>query len=257
MTRRRSSTRESGGGRVVVLIVLWSWRCCSAAAYAAAYAVAGDKVPRGTTVAGVDDRRSHAGRRRGRALRAGGSPTRVDEPITVPSSGRTLTVDPAEAGLGGRLRGLGRRGRRRPQLGARRWLWDYYTGGDDARPRRDVDETAMDAALDALAESVGTPPATARSRSRGDRIVRVDRARPAGRSTRDADPRGAHGGVPRRRRRPPSSRWSPAEPDIDARRRRRRGRRVREPGRVRPGHAGLRHEPGPAPARATSPPRWR
>jgi hypothetical protein len=120
-------------------------------AYGAAYLSAGGKVPRGTTVAGVEiGGRTPAAAER--ALRAGLA-ARASAPIRVRLDGRTAWVRPpmsvdyaasvAEAG-GGRSWRPGR-------------LWDYYTGGDDLDPVVEVHQLALDRALDRLADRVGTP----------------------------------------------------------------------------------------------------
>ena len=51
--RPDEAERESAGGRVVVVLVL-GLALLAGAGYAAAYAGAGDNVPRNTTVAGID-----------------------------------------------------------------------------------------------------------------------------------------------------------------------------------------------------------
>lgn len=142
--------RDPAGGKVV-LLMLAGLALLAAAAYTAAYYAAGDKVPRGTTVAGVEI----GGRTPAEAesaLRAGLA-DRADAPMRVSVDGRAVTVDPglsvdyaasvAEAG-GGRSWAPGR-------------LWDYYTGGDDLDPVVETDRAALDAALDDLADQVGTP----------------------------------------------------------------------------------------------------
>ena len=109
--------------------------------YAAAYVVAGDKVPRGTTIAGVDvggrtQAEAVAGAR-GRACPSG-RPRRSRSPSTA----TTEEVDPEQAGLAvdyaASVEAAG---------GEESWepgrLWDYYTGGDDLDAVVTVDETAM------------------------------------------------------------------------------------------------------------------
>lgn len=150
----KADKSERAGGRAVVLVVL-GLALLVAGGWAAAYAVAGDKVPRGTTVAGVDI----GGRAEADASRAltAGLADRVDEPIEVTVDGETQQIDPAAAGLSvdvpASVEAAG---------GGRSWkparLWDYFTGGEDLDPVVTVDDDAMDAALDELTATVGTEP---------------------------------------------------------------------------------------------------
>ena len=86
--KRPSDDRESSGAKAVVL-VLGVLVLLAAGGYAVAGAVAGDKVPRGTTIAGVDI----GGRSPARAERtlAAGLDERLAEPLslTVPGAGTT------------------------------------------------------------------------------------------------------------------------------------------------------------------------
>lgn len=164
--------REKEGGKVVLLVVA-GLVLLFAGAYAALYLAAGDKVPRGTTVAGVDvGGRSPAAAEK--ALRAGLA-GRVDRPIAVTVEGEQSTVDPGEAGLSvdyaASVADAG---------GEQSWspgrLWDYWTGGDDLDAVVDVDDAAFAAALDALSEDVGTPPVDGDVRFRDGQIVTTDPA---------------------------------------------------------------------------------
>ncbi|MDQ4051504.1 MAG: VanW family protein [Actinomycetota bacterium] len=144
---------ERAGGRLVIVVVL-GLVILLGAAWTAAYLGAGDKVPRGTTIAGVDvgglEQQSAADE-----LEAGLA-DRVDEPITVTVGDREETVLPSEAGIGvdyaASVAAAG---------GEESWspsrLWDYYTGGDDLEPVVTVDDAAMQATIDRLTRSVGTP----------------------------------------------------------------------------------------------------
>lgn len=165
--------RPDRKGGLVVVLTLVGLAVIFGGAYAAAYAVAGDKVPRGTTVAGVaigglsqDEAVS--------ALREGLAPAE-ERPIAARVGGRDATVDPGAAGLsvdyaasvadagGGRSWSPGR-------------LWTYFTGGEDLDAVVEVDETAMTAALDDLTESYGTPPRDAGVRFKGTKIRTTDAA---------------------------------------------------------------------------------
>jgi vancomycin resistance protein YoaR len=147
-----SSDREPAGGKVVVLL-LGALLLLAGGAYAAAYLAAGDKVPRGTTVAGVDIG-GRTPEQAEEALRAGLA-DQVDRPIPASVDGRTVSVAPSDAGLAVDVEAtVAEAG------GARSWsparLWDYWTGGDEQDPVVTVDEPTFDAALDGLADRAGT-----------------------------------------------------------------------------------------------------
>ena len=93
----RDYRRERAGGRLVVVVVV-VLALLLGGAYAAAYAMAGDKVPRGTTIAGVEvgGRTPDAAVR---ALRLGLAEQR-SRAITVTVDGRSQSIAPREAGLG-------------------------------------------------------------------------------------------------------------------------------------------------------------
>ncbi len=144
--------RETLGGRVVLLTVL-ALALIFGGLYTAAYAFAGEKVPEGVTVAGIeigglthDD--AVAKLEAGFAERARLEANVDGEPVTLNAAGIGLSVDYEatvdEAG-GGRSWSPGR-------------LWDYYTGGDDLEPVLIVDETRFEAALSGLDRSFGNPP---------------------------------------------------------------------------------------------------
>ena len=157
------TAREGAGGRIVVgLVVLLA--LLVAGGYAAAYAVAGENVPRGTAVAGVDI----GGRSSEDAvatLLAELGP-RAEAPVDVSVDGDVVSLDPAEVGLGIDYQATVR------QAGAgRSWdpsrLWDYFTGGDDLEPVLQVDDAALDAAILDLQDQVGQQP-------RDGRVLFVD-----------------------------------------------------------------------------------
>ncbi|QZY28479.1 VanW family protein [Nocardioides coralli] len=162
--------RETAGGRVVLLLLL-GLVVLLAGGYGAAYAAAGDKVPRGTTVAGVDI----GGQTPGQAevTLEEGLADRVDAQQQASVAGDEVTFTPEEAGLevdyAGSVAAAG---------GGRSWdparLWDYYTDGDEMDAVLDVDETRMDALLDRLEEELGTPPRDGAVKIRGTRIAVTD-----------------------------------------------------------------------------------
>ncbi|MBM7507292.1 vancomycin resistance protein YoaR [Nocardioides salarius] len=152
--KRPSDDRESSGAKAVVL-VLGVLVTLAAGGYAVAGAVAGDKVPRGTTIAGVDV----GGRSPARAERTlvAGLDERLGEPLSikVPGAG-TREIDPAEAGLSvDTAASVAEAGGRRSWAPDR--LWDFFTGGQDLDPVVDVDEAALDDALAGLADDVAEP----------------------------------------------------------------------------------------------------
>jgi len=122
--------------------------------WVAAYAGADGKVPRGTTVAGVDI----GGRDRVAAARAlaHGFRLRGQQPITVTVGTVTTQVAPADAGLSVDYAATVAKA-----LGPRSWdperLWRYYTGGDELTPVVDVDRDRLEALLNVLDEKAGQP----------------------------------------------------------------------------------------------------
>nr|WP_253945133.1 VanW family protein [Nocardioides sp. zg-DK7169] len=146
--------REKAGGRVVLLVVL-GLVLLAALAYGALYVLAGDKVPRGTTVAGVDI----GGRTQVEAERVLDDELadRVQGAVSVKVGNRVEKITAADAGLSVDVEGsVAAAG------GGRSWdparLWDYFVGGKDLDAVVEVDDARMDALLTELAEKVGTPP---------------------------------------------------------------------------------------------------
>jgi vancomycin resistance protein YoaR len=143
--------RENQGGRVVVLTIL-GLAILVGGAYVAAYAFAGDKLPRGAEVAGIDI----GGRERDDAIAlleeafAGRDAVSVaveGEPTKIQAETLGLSVDYAasvEAAGGGRSWEPSR-------------LWDYYTGGDHLDPVIIRDDAVMEEALERLDAAFGKP----------------------------------------------------------------------------------------------------
>lgn len=136
--------------------------------WVAAYAGADGRVPRGTTVAGVDI----GGRDRSTAAVALAHGLRIhgQDPITVSVGTVTTQVAPEDAGLSvDYVATVGK------ALGPRSWdprqLWRYYTGGDEVTPVVHVDYRRMDALLDLLDEKAGQPARDAGISLRGGEIA--------------------------------------------------------------------------------------
>jgi vancomycin resistance protein YoaR len=156
--------REKAGAKVVLWLLL-ALGVLFGGLYVAAHYVAGDKVPRNTTVSGV----RIGGHPQGEAaerLRAGLA-DRVARDIPTTVDGQQVAVHPARAGLAVDYdASVAEAG------GKRSWdpvrLWNYFTGGDTFEAEVEVDETAYNAFLAGLDEQYG---ATAR-----DGAIRFDGA---------------------------------------------------------------------------------
>ncbi len=162
----KDSGREGLGGRAVVVAVALV-ALLLGGGYAAAGALASERVPRGTTVAGV----KVGGKTPAQARRAleKGLADRVDAPIEVVVEGRSVEVDPAEAGLSHDLDASVE-----AAGGGSSWapdrLWDYWTGGDEVDPVVTVDDERMEATLQRLDGELGTPPVDGTVTFRGSRV---------------------------------------------------------------------------------------
>ena len=146
-----SQKREREGGRIVIVVLL-SLGLLLGGGYVAAYAVAGDKVPRGTTVAGVPI----GGRTPADAAAAleSGLAERVGDALLVAVNGDSREIPAAELGLSvDYAASVAEAG------GGRSWdpqrLWDYYTGGADLDPVVSIDEAKLGVVLDQLDEEFG------------------------------------------------------------------------------------------------------
>ncbi|TYL51499.1 hypothetical protein FXB39_09785 [Nocardioides sp. BGMRC 2183] len=155
------SERERPGGRlVVVLVVLLA--LLLGGAYVGAYALAGDKVPRGTTVSGVEI----GGMSRDEAtdaLREEFEP-RTEESIEVSvgraegdPDDRTVTVQPADLGLVVDYEAtVDAAGAEQSWAPSRQW--EYFTGGGEVDAVVEHDEAALEETLTELSDGLGTPP---------------------------------------------------------------------------------------------------
>ncbi len=152
--RPDGQSRDKAGASVVVwlllgLVVLFG------GLYVAAHYVAGDKVPRNTTVSGV----RIGGHPQGEAAQRlqAGLADLVNRPIATTIDGQQVAVDPARAGLSVDYdASVAEAG------GERSWdpvrLWNYFTGGDDFEAEVEVDETAYAAQLAELDQQHGAAP---------------------------------------------------------------------------------------------------
>ena len=152
-TRRRGVGHEGEGGQAVVLILLVVL-VMAVGGWVAAYAGANGKVPRGTTVAGIEiggrDRTAAA------AALSHGLHRQGQDPITVAVGTVTTQVVPEEAGLS-----IDDVATVAKALGPRSWdpreLWRYYGGGAEIDPVVHVDYRKLDGLLDALDQLAGQP----------------------------------------------------------------------------------------------------
>ena len=153
----KDSGRETMGGKAV-LVALATVLLLAGGLYAAAGAFASDRVPRGTTVAGVAvGAQSPAEARRTLERELA---DRVDAPITVTVEGESVEVSPQEAGLALDLDGTVEAAGAGDSWAPDR-LWDYWTGGDEVDPVLDVDESALEATIERLDSELGTEPVDA------------------------------------------------------------------------------------------------
>jgi VanW like protein len=154
-TRRDDeAVRESEGGRVVLLLIL-GLVMFAGCLYVVAYLGAGDKLPVGTRIGGVDV----GGRSPGGAvdvLRTG-LHDRVRTPFTVTVEGTTQQVRPRKAGLS-----VDYVASVRQAAAGRGWspsrLWAYYTGGDEFDPVINLDRLTLASFLKRLDASAGRTP---------------------------------------------------------------------------------------------------
>ncbi|MFB9313254.1 VanW family protein [Nocardioides plantarum] len=172
--KNRDERHERAGGRTVLVVVL-VLALLAGGGYAAAYGLAGDKLPRGASVAGVD--LGGLTQAEAEATLRSDLPAALSSPIRVTvdgsSDGRSVEVDPAEAGLEidypASVAAAGEQRSWSP--GA---LWEHYTGGDDVDPVVTVDDAALEAALADLGDGLGTEPVDGRVRFSAGRVAVTD-----------------------------------------------------------------------------------
>jgi vancomycin resistance protein YoaR len=144
--------KEREGGRLVLFVVVLL-ALLLAGGYVAAYAVASDKVPRGTSVAGI----AIGGKTPAAAAEAleAGLADRVSEPVLVAVGSESRELAPGELGLTvDYVASVSEAG------GERTWdpqrLWDYFTGGEDLDPVIQLDEGKLGRVLDDLEAAYGS-----------------------------------------------------------------------------------------------------
>jgi vancomycin resistance protein YoaR len=164
--------RDRLGATVVVLVIVLLV-VLVAGGYAAAHQVAGDKVPLGTTVSGVDiggKSRADAIAELEEAFAARGA-----EPIRVEvEGGRSDDVRPDEVGLAIDYAATVDAAGAGDSWSLER-QWEYFTGGDDDLVAIvDVDETLLSDRLAELSEGLGVPPRNGRIVFKDGRVSVVD-----------------------------------------------------------------------------------
>ena len=150
---RPDQPRDKAGAKVVFWLLL-GLVVIFGGLYVAAHYVAGDKVPRNTTVSGV----RIGGHPQGEAAQRlqAGLAERVQRDIAATIEGQPVVLDPARLGLSVDYdASVAEAG------GARSWdpvrLWNYFTGGDDFEAEVVVDDAAFNAYLAELDGQYGTP----------------------------------------------------------------------------------------------------
>jgi vancomycin resistance protein YoaR len=136
--------------------------------YVVGYVLAGDRVPRGATVAGVSIGGMQPGAARAELADA------IDEqrraPVRVKALGERGRIDPGRAGLDVDVEAsVAQAG------GGRSWnparIWDSLTGGDDYDVVATVEESALADAIDAFGKRADRPARDGGVRFRGDEAV--------------------------------------------------------------------------------------
>jgi vancomycin resistance protein YoaR len=152
---------ERPGGRVVVAVVVLLL-LLAGGGYAAAYGVAGDKAPLGTTISGVDVGGLSRSAAIAKLQRTFGP--RADEPIEVTVEHQLAGAETAEASVRPGDLGLGiDYDATLDEAGARSsWgpgrQWDYFTGGTHHEAVVHIDEALLGQRLDELSKGLGKAP---------------------------------------------------------------------------------------------------
>ncbi|MDO7868920.1 VanW family protein [Nocardioides jiangxiensis] len=158
--------RRLGGGAVVLSVLLVG--LLAGGLYAVAWAFAADRLPRGTTVAGVPLGGLAPAAARDRLEKEFAGHDRVA--VTV--AGATETFTAAQLGLHFDAAATVEEAGGGRSLDPRR-LWDYYAGADEVAPVVEVDESALDQVVDGLEERHGRAPGEGAVRFVGGRAKAV------------------------------------------------------------------------------------
>lgn len=158
---------EKKGGRVVILLIL-ALLLLAGAGYVWAWSQAKDRIPRGTTIEGVDV----GGMTRAEAVEELETELaeRAEGPMDVTLASATVSLSPSEAGLSVDYQASV------DEVGAQRswdpvWLWDYFTEGDEVEAVIDLDDAALDQELASIAEDVEREPVDGAIEFRGGGAV--------------------------------------------------------------------------------------
>ena len=157
-----------GQGGNVVAWLLVGLVVLAAGVYGALCLAAGDKVPVGTTVLGVDIGGLRQAAAEGRLAAQLGPRSR--QPIPVRGGGLETSVDPTDAGLGldvtGTVRAAGGGNNFTPAR-----LWMYYTGAGDVEPQVTIDRSRLADVVTDLAGRVDQAPVDGAVTFRAGRAV--------------------------------------------------------------------------------------
>lgn len=147
--------QEKTTDRRVITLLLGGLLVLAAGLYLAGYLVAGDKVPQGTTVGGVDIGGLRPVAAQSRLEEKLGP--RLEEPIVVAADGRRTRIRPTDAGLA-----VDYEASVEQAGGGRSWspgrMWNYFTGGDDLAPVAEVDDEELAGAVEKVAAKIDEQP---------------------------------------------------------------------------------------------------
>ncbi|MBZ5735093.1 VanW family protein [Nocardioides sp. TRM66260-LWL] len=156
----QSMRRERSGASAVVAIVVVLVLLVGGG-YAAAHALAGDRLPRDTRIAGIGV--GGLAPDEARARLQDGLAARVATPLAVRVDGRQREVDPADAGLSVDY-AASVAAAQRPTGWSPRSLWSHFTDRQRLDPVVRVDAARMRSFLDGLSERDGEEPRDAQVR---------------------------------------------------------------------------------------------
>ncbi len=146
--------KERAGGWTVIAVVV-ALAVLVGGGWAAAYYLAGDELPHGTEVAGVDiGDQTSAQAEKTLESELG---DRLEQPVTIVVGERRVVVDPAEAGLQIDYAATVAQAGGEHSWDPRR-LWEHYTGGTGVEAVVSVDQGALDAIAAKVEKQAGTAP---------------------------------------------------------------------------------------------------